>query len=295
MNYITAHFNPDTDAIACVLGMAALAGPGWTPVISGRPDDEALWVLDHLNIPVPPSTTDFSDAEKIILLDTHFLPQLPDDFPADKVIRIIDHHPGNDFSAFPNAREIYNKCGGAAASIFVRMMPSEKILDKKILRLLGLAIQSNSNNLRSWSTNDFDRGSYAAIGKIAPIHNDEIAGMFGARARILKEGAYKTLAADFKLFDTDDGKLGISQIEQWGLFGWLETVDIESALRSLAADKGLDLCAVNCADISVCQSIVFTVNDRTAELMRRATGLPFAGGTQQFGEMVLRKNLTGKL
>src|SRR2546430_15593258 len=43
------------------------------------------------------------DAEEVVLVDTHHVRQLPEAFPFDRVVEVIDHHPGGDVATFSKA------------------------------------------------------------------------------------------------------------------------------------------------------------------------------------------------
>ena len=122
-NYVMSYINPDTDGIACTIAMAkllSLKNENWIPVVFGSIGRETLFVLNSLEISIPSTDILLDEVEKIVLVDTHHKSQLPIDFPYDKVVSIIDHHPNGDEDLFPIA-DILNQKIGAAASLVAEM------------------------------------------------------------------------------------------------------------------------------------------------------------------------------
>src|ERR1043166_688802 len=105
---ILSYINPDLDGVACSMALEALECPVWTARILGTADRETQFVLDALDLALPPSLKSWSGIEAIWLVDTHHPKQLPDDLPVGKVRRITDHHPGGSPQIYTHA-EIQNE------------------------------------------------------------------------------------------------------------------------------------------------------------------------------------------
>ena len=145
INIVTSYVNPDTDGVACSIAMAKLLSVGgkqWFPVLFGSMGSETGFVLQRLEISAPKTLSSFTDVDQIALVDTHHTSQLPQGFPFEKVVTIIDHHPNGDDVLFPSAAITNEKVGGAA-SIVTKLLFERQLIDTVILRLLGLAILSN--------------------------------------------------------------------------------------------------------------------------------------------------------
>lgn len=291
INIVTSYVNPDTDGIACSIAMAKMlsaTGVQWLPVIFGSTGDETKFVLQQLGISAPRQLSLFDDVDQITLVDTHHESQLPQDFPFEKVVTIIDHHPNGDDELFPSATIINEKIG-AAASIVAKLLFERNLIDITMLRLLGFAILSNTLNFSAPSTTNFDRDVYARIESITQIPEDLINGMFEQRSAILKEDIYTALCADFKVFDTKSGKVGISQIEAYSLEVLVDAPKAVSALEKIAHEQRLDLCFFNGVDIKTKRSIVLPANHESAELLRKIFKLDSYKVPQIFDRILLRK------
>ncbi|MCL2079660.1 MAG: DHH family phosphoesterase [Oscillospiraceae bacterium] len=290
-NIVTSYPNPDTDGVACSIAMANLLSSQkeeWIPVVLGSIGDETSFVLKHLGLTPPDSDAFLSGTEKITLVDTHHKAQLPPDFPFDKVVSIVDHHPNGNEDLFSNAT-IVNEKVGAAASLVAQMHFERKRIDKPILALLGFAILSNTLNFSAPSTTEFDRNMFNEIIGIVPISDDLIDEMLEQRSLVLKRDMYTALCSDFKVFDTKSGEVGISQIEAYNLEALIDIPQTIAALQCIAAEKQLTFCLFNGADIKSKRSIVLGVNDESKKLLCSIFQLEQYEEPQIFDRILLRK------
>ena len=290
-NYVMSYINPDTDGIACTIAMAkllSLKNENWIPVVFGSIGRETLFVLNSLEISIPSTDILLDEVEKIVLVDTHHKSQLPIDFPYDKVVSIIDHHPNGDEDLFPIA-DILNQKIGAAASLVAEMYIESKIIDIPILKLLGFAILSNTLNFCAPSSTEFDKNIFRQICNIAPINAEQIDRMFEQRSLILKKDIYVAIGADFKVFDTKFGRVGISQIEDKIFEKMIDVSQCADALQRLADEHELDLCLFNGVDIRFKRSLVIAANKQSQKLMCSLFQLSECRQYHVFNRILLRK------
>ena len=261
-NIILSYVNPDTDGVACAIGMATLLSSTdekWEPVLMGSVGMETCYVLGKAGIPKPQIITHFQDVDKIILVDTHHVAQLPMQFPYDKVIMIIDHHSNGDDNIFTNAT-IRNEKIGAAASIVAEELILKEKMSSNLAFMLGCAIVSNTLNFTAPSTTEYDRNIYDIIKGIVDISDQDIEEMFNYRSSILTQNIYDALKADFKVFNTKVGSVGIAQIEAYNLDNVINLHQTVEALDRIAHEKELDYCLFNGVDIKKQTSIVLAAN-----------------------------------
>ncbi len=289
-NIVISYKNPDTDGVACSIGMATLmanADEKWEPAILGEIGKETQYVLNQANIPYPQVIESFSEVSRIVLVDTHHKSQLPDDFPSEKVVMIIDHHPNGD-DIFPNAVIIDKKIGAAASIVAEKLYKADR-LEPKIAFLLGCAIVSNTLNFTAPSTSDYDREIYEMINKTTIISEETIEEMFINRSAVLRENIYDALISDFKIFDTKEGKVGISQIEAYNLEAMIDIPRAVEALNEIAQEKGISYCLFNGVDIKANKSIVLAANEVSEKLLCRIYGLEKYSSPIRFDRILLRK------
>ena len=290
-NYVTSYINPDTDGIACSIAMAKFLSTKeerWSSVIYGSIEEETLFLLKELDIPFPDTDSAWNDIDKVVLVDTHHKAQLPTNFPFDKVIAIIDHHPNGDVDAFPYARIINEKIG-AAASIVANMYIERDMKDISMLKLLAFAILSNTLNFSAPSTTDYDRKSFQRICDIVTIDTDLVDGMFEQRSLILKKDIYITLCADFKIFETKVGRVGIAQVEAYNIESLIDVSQCICALQRIANENGLEFCIFNGVDIKIRKSFVVAANSQSQRLLCSIFKLTECNSPLIFNRILLRK------
>lgn len=290
-NYVLSYINPDTDGIACSIAMAKLLSSEnekWIPGVFGSIGEETMFILKSLEISIPDIDILLNDAKKIVLVDTHHKAQLPIDFPYNKVVTIIDHHPNGDEDLFLNA-DIINKKIGAAASLVAEMYIKKGIVDIPILKLLAFAILSNTLNFYAPSSTEFDKKIFGQICDIAPIDAELVDKMFEQRSLILKKDMYIALGADFKVFNTKSGRVGISQIEAYDLENLLDVSQCVVALQRIASENALDLCFFNGVDIKFERSLVIAANNQSQKLLCSLFQLNECRESYVFNRILLRK------
>lgn len=290
-NYVTSYINPDTDGIACSIAMAKFLSTKeekWSSRIFGSVGEETLFVLKELGISLPDTDLEWNNISKIVLVDTHHKVQLPLNFPFEKVVAIIDHHTNGDEDAFPYAKIINEKIG-AAASIVANMYIEKDIKDVLMLKLLAFAILSNTLNFSAPSTSDYDRKTFEKISSLVPIDVKLVDGMFEKRSLILKRDIYVALCADFKVFETKVGKVGISQIEAYNIEKLIEASQCTVALQKIAEEHGLELCLFNGVDIKTQKSVVIGANNKSQNLLCNIFNLKEYNAPLVFDRILLRK------
>lgn len=256
--------------------------------IFGSIGEETMFILKQLNIPMVNKEVLFDETEKIVLVDTHHKAQLPVDFPYNKVVLIIDHHPNGDDELFPIAN-IQNQKIGAAASLVAEMYIKRNIIDIPMLKLLAFAILSNTLNFFAPSTTEFDKNIFKQIDDIVSIDVELIDKMLEQRSLILKEDIYHALCADFKMFDTKIGRVGISQIEAYNLGNMIDISKCVIALQQIASEKELNYCLFNGVDIKSKKSFVISANNQSQKLLCSLFQLKECDKCYIFDKILLRK------
>ena len=289
---VTSYPNPDTDGTACAVALARLLsleeGRPWRPALLGRLGEEPRYALAQAGIQ-PPGPADLSAARAIALVDTHHLAQLPPDFPAGRVTLIVDHHPGGDDDAFPNAR-IVNRPVGAAATLIARRWLERPDAETGLLRLLAFAIASNTLYFSAPSACPLDREVYDQLVSRAPLAEEQLRDMFARRTRVLEEGLRAALLSDLKRFDSPaHGLVGLAQLEGYDLLALVEPEQAAAALADLAQELSLPLLLFNGVDFRAGRSLVVCANEASRRLAQQVLDAPFPGLWQTFDRILLRK------
>lgn len=291
-NCVVSYENPDTDGVACSIAMAYLLSvqelDKYVPVVIGDINSETEYVLEALHFNKPTKLSGMGlDVLSYVLVDTHHVLQLPKDFPYDKVKMIIDHHPGGDEGQFSNAL-IDNRKTGAAASIVAERYFSSGHNEEAMLRLLALAIVSNTLNFNAPSTTLFDRNMFSRINIMYPISEQVISEMFEARSKVLFQDMKAALVSDVKLVNSGIGTVGISQLEVYDLLARINAEAIIAELGALEKRDGI-IYIFNGVDIKTRKTIVICAGNLGRTLTRKIFCLPFDNGYELFDRILLRK------
>lgn len=290
-NIVLSYKNPDTDGVACSIGMATLLtteDEKWEPMVIGAIGKETQYVLQKTGISIPEEISSFDDVERIVLVDTHHIAQLPEHFPCEKVTLIIDHHPNGNDEAFPNAKIINEKIG-AAASIVAEKLIKKGLPDADVTLMLGCAIISNTLNFTAPSTAEYDCEMFEKVNDIVVVPEQVINEMFEKRSSILKEDIYDALNSDFKIFETEVGSVGISQIEAYNLDDMIDIQQAVAALEKIAKERKLEYCMFNGVDIKTQKSIVLAANSDSADLICKIFNIDQYAAPIKFDRILLRK------
>lgn len=289
---VMPYVNPDTDGIVCSIALADFLSRTEhrevEAVMAGKMGSETEYLLQRFDIPYPAVIESMEDVKEIALVDTHHKAQLPEEFPYEKVRLIIDHHPGGDDQLFLNA-VIDNRTVGAAASIVAEMYLEQDIRDARQLNLLNYAIISNTLNFKAPSTSDFDIRISNEISEICHYDDKVVQEMFAQKAESLYGDVKNGILADLKVFDAPKGRIGISQLEVYGLQANLDVAKIKEGLRGLKQEKHLDYCIFNGVDIEKDRSIVICSDEESAQIVSEIFGISIQNCCYVFDRILLRK------
>ena len=98
--YVFGHKNPDSDTICSAIALAYLKsklGVACTPAAQGELPPETKFILEKFGVAAPAVKTSFA-GEKVFLVDTSDLAQLPEDIKQAEVLGIVDHHKLGDLT-----------------------------------------------------------------------------------------------------------------------------------------------------------------------------------------------------
>lgn len=291
-NYILSYINPDTDGVACSIAysflLSKLKKEMFIPAVIGKIGYETEYVLKKLNIEYPHIITKLSnDVSSIILVDTHHVLQLPSNFPFEKVRLVIDHHPNGDDDRFPNAY-IDNRNIGAAASIIAERFFEANVYDEKMLKLLAMAIVSNTLNFSAPSTTPFDENIYNKISKLYSISEEIVNSMLTERSKVLLDNVKSSLLSDIKHIESTIGQLCISQLEVFNLLQLINFNYFMSSLKKIEDEMGV-ICIFNGVDILKKQTIVMCASKEGKMILQKLFNLPFNSNYEIFDRILLRK------
>ena len=212
---VIGHKNPDTDSICSAIAYSELKkklGQNTKPVRAGELNKETEFVMDYFKSEIPALNLDISGRD-VILVDHNERTQTADGFEEAKVLELIDHHRIANFNVDEPLKVRMEPVGCTSTIIFDMYKENGLLPDKITAGLMLSAIISDTLLFKSPTCTEKDTIAGRELSKIAEI---DLA-VYGVE--MLKAGTAlddktinELLNMDMKIFDVNDFKIGIAQI-----------------------------------------------------------------------------------
>ena len=212
---VIGHKNPDTDSICTAIAYSELKnklGQNTKPVRAGELDKETEFVMDYFKSEIPALNPDISGRD-VILVDHNERTQTADGFEGAKILELIDHHRIANFNVDEPLKVRMEPVGCTSTIIFDMYKENGLLPDKITAGLMLSAIISDTLLFKSPTCTEKDTIAGRELSKIAEI---DLA-VYGVE--MLKAGTAlddktinELLNMDMKIFDVNDFKIGIAQI-----------------------------------------------------------------------------------
>jgi manganese-dependent inorganic pyrophosphatase len=218
------HLVTDLDSISGAIGAAKLYGG--IPASASELNSETKYVLELFDVPVPRRIEDILAEDpdaKICLVDHQQTSQMNPSIQANNVVGIIDHHAlQNKTLCTEKAIFVDIRPWGSMSTIIAHsFLVKKKCPSKSIAGILLCAILSDTLNLKSPTSTDWDKLIVTVLAELAGIDdiNELAKKQFHAKSKELKNlSAYSLVHGDQKTFSFDqpggfNGELGFAVIE----------------------------------------------------------------------------------
>lgn len=212
---VIGHKNPDTDSICSAIAYSELKnklGQNTKPVRAGELNKETEFVMDYFKSEIPALNPDISGRD-VILVDHNERTQTADGFEGAKILELIDHHRIANFNVDEPLKVRMEPVGCTSTIIFDMYKENGLLPDKITAGLMLSAIISDTLLFKSPTCTEKDTIAGRELSKIAEI---DLA-VYGVE--MLKAGTAlddktinELLNMDMKIFDINDFKIGIAQI-----------------------------------------------------------------------------------
>lgn len=212
---VIGHKNPDTDSICSAIAYSELKnklGQNTKPVRAGELNKETEFVMDYFKSEIPALNPDISGRD-VILVDHNERTQTADGFEGAKILELIDHHRIANFNVDEPLKVRMEPVGCTSTIIFDMYKENGLLPDKITAGLMLSAIISDTLLFKSPTCTEKDTIAGRELSKIAEI---DLA-VYGVE--MLKAGTAlddktinELLNMDMKIFDVNDFKIGIAQI-----------------------------------------------------------------------------------
>lgn len=240
---VIGHMNPDTDSIVAAIAIADLfskRGIAAKAVAQGEVTPESKFVLDKFGLKAPEVVTSVA-GQKLIVVDTTELAQLPADIKEAEVLAVVDHHKLGDLST-PNPLEMWVWPSGCTGTVIKAMYDFYGVeMPKNIAGAVICAILSDTVMFKSVTTTDQDKKAVEALSKAAGVSDVMALGMdmFKVKSAIAGTPMRDLVFRDYKDFDMGGHKLGIGQLEMVDL-SMVDPYreDLYAEIKKVKAEKG---------------------------------------------------------
>jgi manganese-dependent inorganic pyrophosphatase len=266
---ILGHKNPDTDSICSAIAYAELKaklGLNVEPIRLGTINGETQFALDHFQVKAPRLVEAVSEEVKsVILVDHNERQQSANDIDKVRVLEVIDHH---RIANFETSHPLYYRAEpvGCTATILNKLFKENGIaIRREIAGLMLSAIISDSLLFKSPTCTEQDVAAARELAKIAEVNGDSYGlAMLKAGADLSDKSIRELISLDAKEFQMGSAKVEIAQVNAVDVNDVLSRqTELESALSSIIADKGLDLFVFVVTDILNNDSVAIALGSKT--------------------------------
>lgn len=289
---IFGHRNPDTDSICSALAYADLKtkiGADVEAVRLGAVSTETQFALDRFDTPAP-RLVDSVEGAQVILVDHNERQQSAGDIGEATIAEVIDHH---RIANFETAGPLYYRAEpvGCTSTIVLKMFKENAVpVDPRIAGLMLSAIISDTLLLKSPTCTAEDVAAARELAVIAGVDLDAYGlEMLHAGASTAGKSAAQLIGQDAKEFTMGGATALIAQVNVIDVGEVLSRhAELETALRALVADKGLDLLLFVVTDILNSDSVAVALGPR-AGVVESAFGVTLENNRAQLRGVVSRK------
>ena len=291
--YVFGHKNPDSDTICSAIALADLKsklGVACTATAQGELAPETKFILDKFGVAAPAVKTSYA-GEKVFLVDTSDLTQLPEDIKQAEVLGIVDHHKLGDLTT-SSPLECWIWPVGCTATVLTSMYKFHGIeIPKNIAGIMLCAILSDTVIFKSPTCTPADKEAAAVLGKVAGISDLAALGMEMFKVKSAVEGtpARELVLRDYKDFNMNGTKVGIGQLEVVDL-SILDAVkgDLAADIKALKAENGNHSVFLLLTDIMKEGSEILIASD-DASVVEKAFGVKPVDGKAWLPKVMSRK------
>ncbi|MGI9124588.1 MAG: manganese-dependent inorganic pyrophosphatase [Mycobacterium sp.] len=267
---IFGHKNPDTDSICSALAYAELKwkiGAEVEAVRLGAVSAETQFALDRFQMTAPRLVeTVAGEASQVILVDHNECQQSATDIRDVTIAEVIDHH---RIANFETAGPLYYRAEpvGCTCTILFKMFREKGVAPSP--RIAGLMLSAILSDTLLFQSPTCTAEDIAAAEELAPLAgvDPKVYGleMLRAGAALADKSISQLVAMDSKEFSMGAAKVEIAQVNAVDVAEVLSRQEeLEAALRSIVAEKGLDLFLFVVTDILSSESVGIALGPRAS-------------------------------
>jgi manganese-dependent inorganic pyrophosphatase len=292
---IFGHKNPDTDTICSAVAYAELKkslGVDAEAVRLGEVSGETQYALSQFKVEAPRLVeTVANEVNHVILVDHNERQQSASDIDKVRVVEVIDHH---RIANFETSHPLYYRCEpvGCTATILNKMYKENGVaIRPEIAGLMLSAIISDSLLFKSPTCTPEDVAAARELAAIAGVDADSYGlEMLKAGADLSDKTIAQLISLDAKEFQMGSYKVEIAQVNAVDVNDVLSRqAEVEAALNTIIADKGLDLFVFVVTDILNNDSVALSLG-KVAKSVEQAYNVTLVDNKAILKGVVSRKS-----
>lgn len=259
-------------------------------VMNGNLNKETKFVLDHFQVQAPVQITELTAEDEVVLIDSTNPKELITGVENASIIEVVDHHKLGGLTTDKPLIVTVRPYGCVATVIYEIMGDKVNDLPKEIAGLMLAGILSDTLNLTSPTTTEFDRKAVEKLVEITGEDKDTLSqGMFAAKSDISDLTALEVIMSDQKDFDLGGKTYKISVIETTGPQSVLDRLDeFKTEAEKAKSENNLEGVYVFIVDIVNSEAHLFATVG-AENFAQKAFGKQFENGLMHLPGVVSRK------
>lgn len=293
---VLGHKSPDTDStgspIIWAWYLTEVLGQKAAPKLLGEPNTEAAFVLKRWKLDKPEIISDVSAGDRVVVVDTNNIAELPPSINEADVIQIIDHHMLQGGLKTRAPINITIRPLACTATIMHDLMGAnaEKMPDPIKGAMLS-CILSDTLEFRSPTTTEHDKDVALKLAKNLGIDIAEYsAELFAAKSDVSSFSDAELLRMDSKEYEVGGKTFRVSVLETTSPAPLLARKDsLMKAMDAVAAEDGADQVLLFIVDILNEEATLLVPNDLVKSVAENSFATVCSGDTVVLPGVMSRK------
>ena len=276
---IFGHKSPDTDSTGSPIIWAwylnKMKNEDAKPVLLGRPNTEAAFMLKRWGFETPEIISDVSDDEKVVIVDTNNPAELPANINNANIQAIIDHHKLVGGIETKGPISITIRPLACTATIMHNLMGGYTVqMPDAIKGAMLSCILSDTLEFRSPTTTETDKNLAIKLADELELSITDYANeMFAAKSDISKFSDVELLRMDSKKYEVHGTKFRISVLETTSPRMILDRKNsLMAAMTDVAQEDSVDQVLLFVVDILKEQATMLIPNNLTKSVAQNSFG-----------------------
>ncbi|MCX7558852.1 manganese-dependent inorganic pyrophosphatase [Sulfitobacter sp. F26204] len=281
---VFGHKSPDTDSTGSPIiwswYLNEIMGVDAKPVLLGEPNTEALFMLEHWNLPKPEIITEVGAGTSVVIVDTNNPAELPANINNCDIKAIIDHHRLVGGLETKGPIHMVIKPLACTATIMVQIAGEDWAKAPKEIKGAALScILSDTLEFRSPTTTEEDRAVATALAADLGVDMTAFASdMFAAKSDVSAFSDAELLRMDSKEMDLNGTGLRVSVLETTSPAPLLARKDaLMAAMPVVASEDGAAEVLLFIVDILKEEATMLIPNDTVKTIAEKSFGATVSG------------------